>query len=151
MEGAMFDDAFFNRSAHLINRLARLMARLGEAKLKPLGFSPGQLPVLGALMRHGPLSQKALAEGAMIEQPSMAQMLARMERDGLVTRRPDPEDGRSSLYSLTDKARGQLPALNQALTEGGREALAGFSAEEEDILRGLLKRIINNLEAMADG
>ena len=145
----MFDDAFFNRPAHLINRVARLMTRIGEARLKPLGFSPGQLPVLGALARHGPLSQKALAEGGKIEQPSMAQMLARMERDGLVTRRPDPDDGRSSLYSLTDKAQGQLPALAMALSEGGREALAGFSAVEEDLLRLLLKRMITNLERMA--
>jgi len=146
----MFDDAFFNRPAHLINRVARLMTRIGEARLKPLGFSPGQLPVLGALARHGPLSQKALAEGGKIEQPSMAQMLARMERDGLVTRRPDPDDGRSSLYSLTDKAQGQLPALAMALSEGGREALAGFSAVEEDLLRLLLKRMITNLERMAN-
>ena len=147
----MFDDAFFNRPAHLINRAARLMTRVGEARMKPLGFSPGQLPVLGALARQGPLSQKALAEGAMIEQPSMAQMLARMARDGLVTRRPDPDDGRSNLYALTESARERLPALAETLTKGGREALAGFSAEEEDILRGLLKRIINNLDAMAYG
>ncbi len=144
----MFDDAFFNRPAHLINRVARLMTRVGEARLKPLGFSPAQLPVLGALTRHGPLSQKALAEGGQIEQPSMAQMLGRMERDGLVVRRPDPADGRASLYSLTDKARDQLPALAEALSAGGRDALAGFSTEEEDVLRGLLKRIVVNLEGM---
>lgn len=147
----MFDDAFFNRPAHLINRVARLMTRVGEARLKPLGFSPAQLPVLGALMRHGALSQKALAQGGQIEQPSMAQMLSRMERDGLVTRRPDPDDGRASLYSLTDKAHDQLPALAEALTSGGREALAGFSLEEEETLRRLLKRIVANLEAMAGG
>ena len=147
----MFDDAFFNRPAHLINRVARLMTRIGEARLKPLGFSPAQLPVLGALARHGPLSQKALAEGGKIEQPSMAQMLARMERDGLVTRRPDPNDGRASLYSLTQKTWDHLPALSDALIEGGREALAGLSAEEEEILRLLLKRVVANLEAMADG
>jgi DNA-binding MarR family transcriptional regulator len=147
----MFDDAFFNRPAHLINRVARLMTRVGETRMKPLGFSPGQLPVLGALSRHGPLSQKALAQGGKIEQSSMAQMLARMERDGLVTRRADPDDGRSNLYSLTDTARDRLPALSQALTEGGRDALAGFSAEEEETLRHLLKRVIANLERMAEG
>ena len=144
----MFDDAFFNRPAHLINRVARLMTRIGEARLKPLGFSPAQLPVLGALMRHGPLSQKALAEGGKIEQPSMAQMLSRMERDGLVIRRPDPADGRASLYSLTDMARDRLPALSEALIDGGREALTGFSAEEKETLRRLLKRMVANLEAM---
>ena len=149
MRLVMFDDTFFNRPAHLINRVARLMTRVGEARMKPLGFSPGQLPVLGALTRHGPLSQKALAEGGKIEQPSMAQMLSRMERDGLVTRRPDPDDGRSSLFSLTDKARDQLPALSAALTEGGRAALAGFSEAEEETLRLLLKRVIANLEGMA--
>ncbi len=145
----MFDDAFFDRPTHLINRVTRLMTRVGEARMKPLGFSPAQLPVLGALVRHGPLSQKALAEGGKIEQPSMAQMLSRMERDGLVTRRPDPDDGRANLYAITDTARARLPALSEALNEGAREALAGFTAGEEAILRELLKRMIANVEAMA--
>ncbi len=144
----MFDDAFFARPAHLINRAAKLMTRLGEEVVRPHGFSIGQLPVLGALSRNAALSQKVLAEGAKIEQPSMAQMLARMERDGLIVRTADPTDKRSSLVSLTDDARSRLPAMMADMVRGGEAAMAGLSAEDIATLRRLLQVVIANLEAM---
>ena len=56
----------------------------------------------------------------------MAQMLVRMERDGLIRRTPNPADGRSSRISLTDTAHARLPAAYTALFQGNRDALAGF-------------------------
>jgi MarR family transcriptional regulator for hemolysin len=80
----------------LISLAARGFARLSEARLKPLGFGVGHLPVLVALQDGQASTQRDLARFAKIEQPPMAQMLARMERDGLIQRAPDPADGRSS-------------------------------------------------------
>ena len=94
---------------HLIGLAARGFARLSEARLKPLGFGVGYLPVLVALKEGRAETQRDLARFAKIEQPSMAQMLVRMERDGLIRRTPDPADGRSSLVSLTETAE-TLPA-----------------------------------------
>ena len=71
---------------HLISLAARAFARLSEARLKPLGFGVGHLPVLVALQNGQAGTQRDLALFARIEQPSMAQMLARMERDGIVRR-----------------------------------------------------------------
>ncbi|MFT4076012.1 MAG: MarR family transcriptional regulator [Asticcacaulis sp.] len=144
----MFSPDFFSRPGHLVNRLARLMNRLGEERLKPLGFSTGQLPVLGVLSDGKALPQKDLAQWAKIEQPSMAQMLARMERDGLIHRIPDPEDKRSSLISLTEDAIARLPAMHEVLTQGNADALTGLSDEEVATLSLLLKKVIANLEAL---
>jgi MarR family transcriptional regulator, transcriptional regulator for hemolysin len=69
---------------HLISLAARGFARLSEARLKPLGFGVGHLPVLVALQDGRASTQRDLARFARIEQPPMAQMLARMERDGLI-------------------------------------------------------------------
>src|SRR3954468_8212858 len=80
---------------HLISLAARGFARLSEARLKPLGFGVGHLPVLVALQEGRADTQRDLARFAKIEQPSMAQVLARMERDGLIQRTPDAADGRS--------------------------------------------------------
>jgi len=44
----------------------------------------------------------------------MTATLTRMERDGLVSRRPNPEDGRSTLVALTPLALGKLPAVAEA-------------------------------------
>jgi MarR family transcriptional regulator for hemolysin len=132
---------------HHISRAARAMARLGDARLKPLGMSTGQLPVLVALKDGAKLSQRELARWAKVEQPTMAQMLARMERDGLIQREPDLEDGRSSLISLTETARARQGAARQILTAGNAAAVRGFSPDEVETLLSLLKRVIDNIDA----
>ena len=131
---------------HLISLAARGFARLSEARLKPLGFGVGYLPALVALRDGRAETQRDLARFVKIEQPSMAQMLVRMERDGLIRRTPDPADGRSSRISLTDTAHARLPAACAVLFQGNRDALAGFSDEEAAQLNALLSRLIANLD-----
>ena len=135
--------------AHLISLAARGFARLSEARLKPLGFGVGHLPVLVALQDGRASTQRDLARFARIEQPPMAQMLARMERDGLIQRSPDPADGRSSRITLTEIAAARLPNAVAALLGGNREVLSGFTDEETGQLIALLTRLIANLDRIA--
>jgi MarR family transcriptional regulator for hemolysin len=135
---------------HLVSLAARGFARLSEARLKPLGFGVGHLPVLIALQDGRADTQRDLARFAKIEQPSMAQMLARMERDGLIQRTPDATDGRSSRIALTGVAQTHLPDAVAALIEGNREALSGFTDEEAAQLVALLTRVIANLDRVAN-
>lgn len=72
-------------------------------------------------------------------------MLARMERDGLIQREPDPADGRSSLISLSESATALLGPARDILFQGNREALAGFEQGEIDQLVSLLGRVIANV------
>ncbi len=134
---------------HLISLAARGFARLSEARLKPLGFGVGHLPVLVALQDGGASTQRDLARFARIEQPPMAQMLARMERDGLIQRAPDPADGRSSRITLTEIAEARLPDAVAILLRGNRDVLCGFTDEEAGLLIALLTRLIANLDRIA--
>lgn len=134
---------------HLISLAARSFARLSEARLKPLGFGVGQLPVLVALRDGEADTQRDLARFAKTEQPPMAQMLARMERDGLISRTPDPADRRSSRIVLTDTAQARLPDAVETLLQGNQEALNGFTDAEALQLVSLLKRLIANLDGLA--
>ena len=135
---------------HLIGLAARGFARLSEQRLKPLGFGVGHLPVLVALKEGRAGTQRDLAQFARIEQPSMAQMLGRMERDGLIRRTPSATDGRSSLVALTENAEARLPEALGVLLRGNSEALDGFSKEEAAQLVALLKRMITNLDKIAN-
>lgn len=134
---------------HLISLASRGFTRLSEARLKPLGFGVGHLPVLVALRDGQASTQRDLARFARIEQPPMAQMLARMERDGLIRRTPDPADGRSSRITLTEVAQARLPDAIAVLMQGNAEVLSGFSEEEAATLVQLLTRLIDNLERVA--
>lgn len=134
---------------HLISLAARGFARLSEARLKPLGFGVGHLPVLVALRDGQAGTQRDLARFARTEQPPMAQMLARMERDGLIRRTPDPADGRSRRITLTEIAETRLPDAIAVLLRGNQEALADFTDEEAGHLVALLTRLIANLDRIA--
>jgi DNA-binding MarR family transcriptional regulator len=67
----------------------------------------------------------------------MAQMLARMERDGLIQHAPDPADGRGSRITLTAVAEARLPDAVGALLGGNSEVLRGFTDEEARLLIAL--------------
>ena len=134
---------------HLISLAARGFARLSESRLKPLGFGVGQLPVLVALQNGKASTQRDLARFAKVEQPPMAQMLARMERDGLIERTRDPNDGRSSRIVLTKAAQQRMPEATTTLFQGNREAMTGFTDAEAAQLTDLLTRLIENLDRIA--
>jgi MarR family transcriptional regulator, transcriptional regulator for hemolysin len=129
----------------LIATAARMLARIADTRLRDLGISTSQFPVLVALKDGARLSQKELTRLAGVEQPSMAQLLARMERDGLIRRDPDPTDGRSSLISLSKKALGMMAPARAILVQGNREALEGFDDAEVEVLVTLLLRVMANV------
>ncbi len=134
---------------HLISLAARGFARLSESNLKPLGFGVGQLPVLIALQNGIASTQRDLARFAKVEQPPMAQMLARMERDGLIERTRDPADGRSSHIVLTRVAQERMPEAIARLFQGNNRAMSGFTDAEAAQLVDLLTRLISNLDQIA--
>ncbi len=132
----------------LIGHVHRAFQRVADQSLRDQGFALGQLPVLMALKDGRPRSQAELARLAHVEQPSMAQLLNRMERDGLVERLPDPEDGRSRLISLTAACKDRMPKAKAVMQALGAEALQGFSDDEVEVLAGLLARMADNVDAM---
>lgn len=134
--------------AYLLGRAARLFERRSHDRLKKLGLSNAHIPVVRALRDGSAKSQTALAELARIEQPTMAQMLARMERDKLVHRVPNPDDGRSSLYSLTKATLAKAADAQAALEKTGSELLAPLTTAESATLATLLARIVDHMEQL---
>lgn len=133
-----------------INRVSRSLVRAQDDALRPLGFSIGQLSVLRTLKDGEPVSLIELARNAGVEPPSMTQVVARMERDGIVRRVPNPNDGRSALVSLTDSAAKRLPAARKALMEVEKNAIASLSPKDRDLLTDLLKKVGERLGMASD-
>jgi MarR family transcriptional regulator for hemolysin len=131
-----------------INLASRSLLRLQDARLHPLGFGMSQMPVLHALKDGASRSQKDLAHFTRVEQPTMAEMLARMERAGVIQREPNPKDGRGRLISLTRRSRLRLPKARTELTQAESAAMAGFTVAEREMLLSLLQRVVGNLEGI---
>ena len=92
------------------------------------------------------MSQKALTDHAAIEQPTMAATLARMVRDCIIERQPDPHDKRSSLLSLTPATRKKIEQLRATIESMNVEGLADLSVEDRRKFLAMLQIVIRTLE-----
>ncbi|HUH06610.1 MAG TPA: MarR family transcriptional regulator [Egibacteraceae bacterium] len=131
----------------VVNRLARLFAAALQRRIAPLGVAPAQFGVLLLLYERDGQTQAELARVFEVEQPTMANTLNRMQRDGLIKRAPDPSDARRALVRLTTKARRlQQPLITEARAVNAA-AVEGLSAGELEALRGAAARVTANLRA----
>ncbi len=76
---------------------------------------------------------------------SLVRILDRMEADGWVERRSDPQDRRARSLVVTEKARPIIDLIWQVVNETRAEALAGLSGGEREQLVELLERMHANL------
>jgi DNA-binding MarR family transcriptional regulator len=98
-------------------------------------FPLGQATVLGRLDREGAMSVSDLALAEHVRPQSMAQTVGDLEAEGLVSRRPDPDDGRRALVELTAQGHETL-AVERARREGWlAEAIeSDLTPEEQEVL-----------------
>ena len=90
--------------------------------------------VLAALAAEGPSRLTALATGTGIAQPAMTQLVGRMEREGLVVRLIDPEDGRATMVAITDAGWALQAELRQSVRERMAELLDRLSGDDQATL-----------------
>jgi DNA-binding MarR family transcriptional regulator len=81
--------------------MGRLLRRLRELHGED-GLTPSQASVLVRLSKLDGASTSDLAAIERVRPQSMAKIVAGLEQAGLVTRRPDPDDGRRQLLALTE-------------------------------------------------
>ncbi|MFJ6326662.1 MULTISPECIES: MarR family transcriptional regulator [unclassified Rhizobium] len=131
-------------AAYLASQLAKVFGRSLLQRASKLGFSPGQFPILLELWSEDGLTQKQLLERVDIEQATMANTLSRMERDGLVERRPHPSDKRAQLIFLTAKASDMRAEAIEAAMATDSELLKDFRNFERELLLEYIRRILDN-------
>jgi DNA-binding MarR family transcriptional regulator len=133
--------------AFLLAQASRLYAASLQEALAPLGIAPAQFLVLTDLVDGSDRTQGDLAARLDVEQPTMANTLARMERDGLIIRRSKPGDKRVQIIGLTAKARELYERAEKAAVVVNGKGVQGLTTEERLRFLGTLARIIENLKA----
>ncbi|MDX6733980.1 MAG: hypothetical protein QOC54_3928 [Baekduia sp.] len=106
------------------------------------------LTVLSRLSREGPASISDLAAAERMRPQSMAQTVRELESAGLVSRRPDPQDGRRSFVELTAAGVAKLEATQAAREDWLNQTLeAELDADERELLRRALALLDRMAEA----
>ena len=91
--------------AHRLAVAGRLVRTLADAELGGVGVAAPGCGVLLRLAAEDGLTQRDIARRQRVEAPTMCRIVDRLERDGLVERRPDPADRRATRVHLTAAGR----------------------------------------------
>ncbi|GAB17897.1 putative MarR family transcriptional regulator [Gordonia effusa NBRC 100432] len=98
---------------------------------QPREISMTATSTLSTLRHSGPRRITALAAAQKVTQPSMTVLIGTLERDGLVSRRPDPDDGRAALIELTEQGHEFIARRRADYARGVGEYLAKLPPERQ--------------------
>jgi|SRR6476620_4167909 len=100
------------RAAHLRIAIVRTARRLRqEAAAETSGLTPTSVAALATIERHGPMTPSEIAAVERVKRPTITRTLVCLEREGLIDRARDPQDGRSALISVNGAGRERLRRL----------------------------------------
>ncbi|MEU4406511.1 MarR family winged helix-turn-helix transcriptional regulator [Streptosporangium sp. NPDC023963] len=137
-----------------VSRLARHLDRARRASFAEHGLETWEFDVLTALRRAGEpyeMSPGALLRATLVTSGTMTNRIDRLAAAGLVRRRPDPEDRRGVLVSLTDAGRTRVDGAFADLLRRERELLSGLGKREQQALSGLLRTLLVPFDATDTG
>ena len=107
---------------------------------------PGQLPILFYAMEHEGCSQKEIADHMHVSPASVALSTKRLQKAGMLKKTADEDDLRCNRISIT-KAGREAVQLSIAQHDHLDEKMTrGFNAEELEVLRRFIDRLIDNLQ-----
>jgi DNA-binding MarR family transcriptional regulator len=113
--------------------------------------------VLNRVCREGPIRLTTLAAREGVSQPSMTQLIQRLERADLVTRLADPDDGRATLIGITGPGQALLDDRKRLRRERLRALMETLTPEEECALKlsaqvafPVLRRLVENADCPSE-
>jgi DNA-binding MarR family transcriptional regulator len=125
-----------------VMRVQQIFASEVERVLKPLDLTFARYEVLMLLefSSSGQLPLGKIGERLQVHPASVTNAVDRLESDGLVTRRPNPQDGRSTLAAISAAGRAVAASASAALNEQVFASVALTADETQEMFR-LLGRI----------
>ena len=133
--------------AFTIMDVARMLRTYADQRARQFGISRAQWAVLVRLDRTEGLKQSELAEILDLQPISLTRLLDRLAENGLIERRPDPNDRRANRLYLRSAARPLLGQLAGLAHDMMQHVLAGLGGKSNERLLRDLTTIKDNLRA----
>lgn len=133
-----------------VDRLSKISRRWRtrlDAEYRQTGLTLARARTLTFLAREeGPLTQKDVAEHLGIETPTLVRLLDGLTRQGLIERRPMPDDRRANAVLLTDEAGPHVAEADAVSTRLRDEILKGIPEADLAAAIRVLDHIARNLQ-----
>ena len=133
-------------SGFLLRQAWRVLLGALEVALRPHGLTPAQYGVLSVLAREPGASGADLARAVHTTPQAMNGVLATLEREGLIERRPHPTHGRILQATLTSEGQRRLDAANPSVRALERETERGLTPDELATVKAWLVTTAQRLE-----
>ena len=134
-----------------LTRVARVVSRAFDDALAGAG---GSLPVWLVLLNltiNPRANQRELADAVGVREATLTHHLNAMEKDGLLTRRRDPDNRRIHIVELSEVGHALFLRLRDAAVSFDGRLRQGLSETEIDRLTSLLNRLAYNVGGVGDG
>lgn len=125
-----------------ISKAMRKIQRYYETALAPFEITAVQFFILSILREHNGLKFKELAEQANMDGSTLTGILDRLEKNQFIERRKDPEDRRSLLIFLTEKAINFGPQMMETADCLEEKLKSQFSPEEFAVFSQVLETLL---------
>lgn len=129
------------------NELRRAIGESVRAIRRSETTPDGQIETLGFLARDGAYSIAALARLRRVRHQTMSATVADLERRGLVTRSPDPDDARGVLVSITDAGSAMIAESRQRRSSLVLDAAERALTVEEQVVLARAAGVLDKLSA----
>jgi MarR family transcriptional regulator for hemolysin len=118
-----------------------------DERLKDLGVTQARWSTMVYLEKGGEgLTQRELASLMAIENPTLVRLLDSLEQQGLIERRPCPNDRRARRLHLTNAGRAFMDDLSERAEVLREEMLEGISDKEIECTVKVFHKILENAE-----
>jgi DNA-binding MarR family transcriptional regulator len=121
--------------------VARALRRLTTSTLEPWEVNPSHSRALRELDQHGVMRPSELSEHLRIAPRSATEVIDALEERGLVERRPDPNDRRATLVTLTESGRSTSTAIRAARTQEAERFFGDLTPTERSQLAAILRKL----------
>ena len=136
---------------HLLRRAQQYAHDLYSKEVGASGPTPRQFEVLHVVSQNPQLSQTDLVRHTGIDRSTLADMIARMIKKGLLSRKRTKEDARANAVSLTPAGRRILKAADTKVNKSDRDVLTVLPKTQQTAFMKALKAYADALDKMEAG
>ncbi|MEU5714479.1 MarR family transcriptional regulator [Streptomyces sp. NPDC020403] len=132
--------------AEQLLRLTRRLQRIQSRQLEPIGITPAQFRLLRTVAHYdGPPRMADLAARLDVVPRAVTSLVDGLEASGRVRRVPDPTNRRVVRIEMTEEGRAVLRSLRDARKAAAEEILAPLTADQREVLSGLMTALVNGM------
>jgi DNA-binding MarR family transcriptional regulator len=142
-------DRLHRSPIHLLHRAGQCAGDIFHAEMKDGELTPRQLAVLMTVAQNEGLSQTGLVDRTGIDRSTLADIVRRMQRKGLLQRRRTKEDARAYAVKLTDEGRRVLRIAEPLAKRVDERILDALPTRQRDQFINDLLAIVDTLQKLS--